>query len=424
MKTTLLFTFLIITGISFGQGFNRGYDVGWQTGYCYDASYGCMAPTTPFAPFPSMYESSTSYSDGYHRGLTDGMNKGRADRRAKINSQINTRQSYSTPQIVPKYEPFVPDYEFYEKAMQKTQSRLQKARSNADNSTESSIEELEKGVGVWLNQRKSEETQRIELMKTIRSQISSFEYYPSSIPDGSYWPYYINDTEYSLPECISIKYAGKREKASDCDKRMVLVANNKIIFSNYKLANLDILEFDPNFFGSNPFNIANTLSSLSIFKGVARTTKGKTDKYGDPCGNKFDYITSLDEKYYFLQYLTNYNDAQILLKKIQEKYKLISTHSRISDGWHVAYLTDRKAFCDIRNVYVKNNKVVKWIGGQGDELIPDTGGEINNSKSTFSRKFPSDNEAFEVDEQWVQFTKYTWMNRPKTEIYDVYFINL
>lgn len=261
-------------------------------------------------------------------------------------------------------------------------------------------------------------------MKTVRSQISSFEYYPSSIPDGSYWPYYIDDAEYATPKCLTSVMTDKSIQNDDCEQRMVLVANNKIILSQYKVVNSDVIEADLDFFGSNPFDFYFTVSSSSIFKGVVGATKGCANKYKDPCGCEVTYLTSKDGKYYFLEYLTKYNDAQILLKKIQEKYKLISTHSRISDGWHVAYLTDRKAFCDIRNVYVKNNKVVKWIGGQGDELIPDTGGEINNSKSTFSRKFPSDNEAFEVDEQWVQFTKYTWMNRPKTEIYDVYFINL
>ena len=424
MKTILLLlSLLIVTGISFGQEFNRGYEIGWQTGYCYDESYGCIAPLTPIAPFPSIYESSTSYSDGYHRGLTDGMNKGRADRRAKSNSQMNSRQSYSKPQVINNYEPFVPDYEFYEKAMQKSQSRYQNAQKNTDASKEDA---RTKEVRAWIMNysSQSEKAKRQSLMKTVRSQISSFKYYPSSIPDGLYWPYYIDETEYSTPKCLTSKYAGITSKGDDCGQRMVNVQNNKIIYSVFKFANSPVTEVDLDFFGSNPYDFYYTLSSSSIFKGVVGATKGCANKYKDPCGCEFKYLTTKDGKYYFLEYLTKYNDAQILIKKIQEKYKLISSHSRISDGWHVAYLTNRKEFCDIRNVYVKNNKVVKWIGGQSDELIPDTGGEINNSKSTFSRKFPSYNEAYELDEQWVEWTKYTWMNRPKTEIYDVYFINL
>ena len=104
------------------------------------------------------------------------------------------------------------------------------------------------------------------------------------------------------------------------------------------------------------------------------------------------------------------------------KYSTVSKSGSISDGWHTAYLTDRKAFCDIRNVYVKNNKVVKWIAGNETEQNVGTGGEINNLKSTFSRKLPSFNST--SGEEWIHWTQYTWMNRPKTEIFDVYFINL
>jgi hypothetical protein len=273
----------------------------------------------------------------------------------------------------------------------------------------------------------SEKAKRQSLMKTVRSQISSFKYYPSSIPDGMYWPYYINETEYKSPKCLNFSGSSKQDnKQSDCEQRMVFVANNKIILSSYKVANTDFGHIDINFFGSDPFGFGHTVTSSSILKGVAGVRDGYTyvNKQAAPCEHEIYYISSKDAKYYFLGYLQSYNDAQILLKKIQEKYKLMTTHSRISDGWHVAYLTNRKEFCDIRNVYVKNNKVVKWIGGQSDELIPDTGGEINNSKSTFSRRFPSHNEAFGQSEQWVEWTKHTWMNRPKTEIYDVYFINL
>ena len=402
--------FLFVANYSISQQFNIGYKDGWPIGYCYDAQYGCMAPLTPMAPYPRIGESSDSYWNGYHRGLSDGIEKGRIDRRQKNLSNMNAYQSYGVPQYIPKYEPFTPDLNFYNQAM----NQLQSNNNNKQNENRSSIENDQ---ALWATIRKyssKEETEkRKNLMQFIKTQYASFSNFPKEIPDGFYKAHFINDTKYNWEFG-----SGERD---DCEIRDVYVQDNRIIWVSYIVYDKTEEEFDPNIL-PNVFNNQLTLSSDKINNGMCYVSESVYNKQKDFELGKLQETISKNARYYFINYLTQIKDSKSLLDSINIKYNSANKKQIITDGWHTCYLSNRVDFCEIRNVYVKDMKIVKWIAGNGTEYYIDSGGEIIDLKSTFSRKLAPMID--EMNETQKKFWKNTSLSRQKTEIYDAYFINL
>jgi hypothetical protein len=402
--------FLFVANYSISQQFNIGYKDGWPIGYCYDAQYGCMAPLTPMAPYPRIGESSDSYWNGYHRGLSDGIEKGRIDRRQKNQSNMNAYQSYGVPQYIPKYEPFTPDLNFYNKAMNQLQSNYNKKQ----NENRSSIENDQ---ALWATIRKyssKEETEkRKNLMQFIKTQYASFSNFPKEIPDGFYKAHFINDTKYNWEFG-----SGERD---DCEIRDVYVQDNRIIWVSYIFYDKTEEEFDPNIL-PNVFNNQLTLSSDKINNGMCYVSESVYNKQKDFELAKLQETISKNARYYFINYLTQIKDSKSLLDSININYNSANKKQIITDGWHTCYLSNRVDFCEIRNVFVKDKKIVKWIAGNGTECYVDSGGEIIDLKSTFSRKLAPMTD--EMNENQKKFWKNTSLSRQKTEIYDAYFINL
>lgn len=81
------------------SNFARGYKVGFREGYCYGIQgTSCLSPIAPLAPRPGLYESVTSYQDGFNKGFQEGLDLQRAQ------SQ-DTRNPYNPP--VPKFNPYI-----------------------------------------------------------------------------------------------------------------------------------------------------------------------------------------------------------------------------------------------------------------------------------------------------------------------------
>jgi hypothetical protein len=407
----LFFIFLFISSNFYCQQFNTGYNDGWSIGYCYDSQIGCIAPLAPIAPYPKIGESISNYWDGYHRGLLDGVSKSKLDQKLKIQNNFNANQSYGAPQYIPKLELFTPDYSFYSKSLNQLQT--QHNNSTKENGgfgtlTKTELDEISKYSTF------SEREKRKNMIKFIISQYENFQYFPESIPNGIYDAQYINNTEYN-----SKKYGNG--ESDDCEIRSVLVQNNRIIWVSYKLLDKIHEEIDPTVL-PNVYNSSIILTSSTIKKGVCTVENSTFDKNKDAGFTEITEITSKDSRYFFMDYLIRYQDAQILLSQVISKYSSINNIVKVEDGWHVCYLTNRNDFCEIVNVYVQNDQITKWITADGSETKIEVGGEINKLKSTFTRRIPSKYNSW--DDTMQLFFKNTFLTKPKIEIYDAYFITI
>jgi hypothetical protein len=407
----LFFVLLFISSNYYCQQFNTGYKDGWSIGYCYDSQISCIAPIPPIAPYPKIGESSSNYWDGYHRGLLDGVSKSRLDQKQKNHNNYNAIQTYGAPQYIPKLELFTPDYNFYTKSLDQLQTRYN--NSTTENGgfgglTKTELDEISKYVS------SSEKEKRKNMMKFIITQYESFQYLPETIPNGVYDAQYINNTVYSS------KTYGNGE-SNDCEIRTVLVQNNRIFWVSYKQFGKTHEEIDPTVL-PNLYNSNITLSSSLIKNGVCTVQNSTFDKNKDAGYTEITEVSTKDSRYFFMDYLIRYQDAQMLLSQVITKYSSINKHEKVTDGWHVCYLTNRNDFCENVNVYVQNNKITKWITVDGLEALVDVGGEINDLKSTFTRRIPSKYDSW--DETMKLFFKSTFMTKPKIVIYDAYFITI
>jgi hypothetical protein len=250
-------------------------------------------------------------------------------------------------------------------------------------------------------------------MQFINTQYASFNNYPKEIPDGFYKAHFINDTKYSW------KYDSGQ--LDDCEIRDVFVQNNKIIWVSYKVYEKQVETCDCNILPCN-INQNVTLLSGNINNGMCYVPESDIDQYKD---GEFTVVTEMlskNARYYFIDYLVKIREAKGLLDLINIKYNNADKKQIITDGWHTCYLSNRVDFCEIRNVFVKDKRIVKWIAGNGTEYYIDSGGEIVDLKSTFSRKLAPITD--QMNETQKAFWKNTSLSRQKTEIYDAYFINL
>jgi hypothetical protein len=87
MKTiNLLLMFLVTFNLLAQNNYDKGFKAGFKKGYCYEQSYGCIAPTPPVTPTPRIGESYSSYTDGYNRGFEVGRNRQNNTKSNKSNS--------------------------------------------------------------------------------------------------------------------------------------------------------------------------------------------------------------------------------------------------------------------------------------------------------------------------------------------------
>lgn len=89
------------------------------------------------------------------------------------------------------------------------------------------------------------------------------------------------------------------------------------------------------------------------------------------------------------------NENELTASRLSQMLTLYNSFSNkniaVKDGWHFVYATNQKDFCEIRRVYVVNNRIKKYVkeGGiykEWDSLNIEVSTEITNCKSTIKLK--------------------------------------
>lgn len=407
MKNLLFVNFVFIfifSSLSQNQ-YNQGYSDGYPIGYCYYSNMGCIAPITPIAPLPNIGESSNNYLDGYNRGLIDGIKKFNESKISTTYKKSTTNQTtYSTPQNLPEFKPFTPDFNFYQQVLSKKQNEY-----NIQKNNQTTKITVDPKLDQFLKEQLSPENIELkkQYIKLCKAQYNTFKAFPLTLKDG----FYKNVTIISEPP------VGQEKPFPNIKENCyVLVQDNKIIMVQEKnVVGNNTWTYSRSYFPS----LSSELDEWGEIGSCNSIEKGKT-KYKWTLKDGWKYFgadyTGTEYQVYFNDYLTQYNTAQNLLTEIKNKYKAKTSFEKITNGWHTCYLTNKIDFCDVRNVYVENGKIIKWVGRDGTEVIVDSGGEITNCKSTFSKKWPPASNV-------VTYSN-TSLFKSITEIFDVYFIDL
>jgi hypothetical protein len=401
MKIFLLFILTLCFGfyVKSQNNFSIGYKEGFPIGYCYYAGLGCIPPITPIVPMPILGESTTSYTDGYNRGLLEGIKKYNDVKSASVYSKSSSNlTNYTIPQVIPEYKPFTPDFEFYQKAMAQKQIQT-KSNSNASQSQKEA--EIQRIVNNYTSAENVE--LRKQFIKLVKTQYNSFSLFPNILPNGTYDAIIITEPPIGQEK----PYPTIQENCR------VIVQDNKIIGAMTKnfLTGEDQITYNRQYFPSL------VLKDLDGFIEQSYSIEKGRGSYKWSAYNGYKYgLTGTTYQVYLNDYLSKYNTAQLMIIQLKNKYNAKSSFPKVSDGWHTAYLTNNIETCSLRNVYVENGKVVKWVGSNGNQNMVDSGGLIVNCKATVSIIWPP----------LATHTFYsgTFMVKSNTEIFDIYFIDL
>jgi hypothetical protein len=401
MKYFLTFIFTIIVNSLFAQNFNTGYKDGFEQGFCMDkvnntGTYlGCVAPlVTP--PYPRATESINNYLDGYNRGLVDGIK-----RKEKINISNDVNSGF----YLPEYKPFNPDFGFYLNLMKiKSTNNSNNVQNKSNTKKLSDFDIYFKEYFKNYNSEENVELRRRYIL-LIEEIYKSYNKYPDKIPNGVYNVTLIHQNN---------KFHHIEENAT------VIVQDNKIIQSRYKY-NWDVKGsyseiYAKSYFPKHKFNTEYYVD-LGINNNSNNITNGMVNYCNEVLSpNEFNNQKELKKSYtkiYFNDFIRDYNNCQEKLEKLKQNRATKNLNKKVLDGWQNAILTNNINFYYSRKVFVQNNKVIKWIGGQGDELKVDGGGEINFLNSTIIHNWPrvTDNVIWEN----------TFLYKENKEVYDVYF---
>ncbi len=330
--------------------FSKGFSDGYKIGYCYNQKSGCLTPMVPVAPNCQIGESYDNYLDGYNRGLLTGTNNASISK-VRVNSNNNIYQSQKG--YVPKFETFNLDFLSYQKG-------LEQSLNKTDNQSSKYSPEIQKIIDNYTSPEKKQI--RKAYIDLIKFKWNNFKKYPTSYPDGIY-------------TCVLICGNSFNEKVD------VIVKNNQIEeFRFFDEFNNRYLRVKPKSFELKNYDLEYRMSYSSIIsKGLANIT------YDINSYNKS--FTSISEEIYFIDYLTNYNNAQDCINEIKTAYTSLKKLPVVQNGWNIVKALDGVSFCDVRNVFVENGKVTIYKISDGTEMKVNTGGIIINNKTTVSYNF-------------------------------------
>ncbi len=383
------------------NNFSRGYNEGFPIGYCYYDGIGCIPPITPIVPIPLIGESLNSYLDGYNRGLLDGI-KNRNEKKciSTFKKNTNNLSTYSVPQTIPEFKPFTPNFNFYQQVLSHKQEEYNSKNKNTQNKPVTDPN-LDKFLKEYMSMENIE--LRKQFIKLCKAQYSTFTSFPTSFRNGLYKATIIGEP----PSGQEKPYPTIKENCT------VLVQDNKIIMIQEKdlFGNNSWIYYRP-FFPSIQFQDLDNIIELNN-----PIERGKTTYVWNAVnGYKYGINSGTTYQVFFNEYLSEYNSAQNLLAEVKKKYKSKTTFEKISNGWHSCYLTNNSDLCAVRSVYIENGKLIKWVGRDGSEIMVDSGGEITNCKTSFSKKWPPKSNDPKLSS--------TCLAKPYTEIFDAYFIDL
>ncbi len=397
MKYINTIIFIFIVNIILSQNFNIGYKDGFKEGFCMDKNnntgtyLGCVSPVvTP--PYPRSTESINNYLDGYNRGLVDGV------RRKEQNSKsTNLNSSY----YIPEYTPFTPDLEFYYKLMKQKSENANKIQNN-NNENNKTSSELGNHIKEFYENYNSIENIEIRkrYIQLLDETYNSFSSYPAKIPNGVY-----NVTVIPIGEFNHI-YENSTVTVQDNKIIRVRTKNYWDIKSSYSSSYTNIYfprhNYTYEFFVD--FGINNNSNNIN---------NGFANYYVETKLNSKNYIAKSYYKIYFNDFIRDYNNCLEKLEKLKQDRAKKNLNKKVLDGWQDAIITNNIDFFDVRKVYVQNNKMIKWIGGQGNEIVVNGGGEINylNTTAIVIRPRITDDVFYEN----------TFLYNEKKDVYDVYF---
>jgi hypothetical protein len=396
MKYFFTCTFIILVKTFIAQNFNIGYKDGFEQGFCMDkvnntGTYlGCVAPVvTP--PYPRATESINNYLDGYNRGLIDGVNK---------KQQNNNSKAMNSGYYIPEFKPFTPDLDFYMNIMNKKTKKLKTENNNANKTDNNSSGNKFIDWYEAYNTAENKEYRKkyIQLLEEIYNNYSN---YPDKIPDGGYYT-----TLISRSESLEIS-----------EKCFVIVQDNKVIYTGSK-SKSDPVKFDelcvkmyfPNYKFMKIESNKVLLEELGINNYTNNINKGMINFFTEYINE--GKLTKSGFTIYFNEYIRDYNNCKYYLENLKKSRNNKNLNKKVSDGWQNAIMTNNLDFYEVRKVFVQNDKMIKLMGGNGDELLIDGGGEIYNSHTTVSKTFPGFKKTYYENTPIYKDTKL---------VYDVYF---
>ena len=352
---------------------------------------GCVAPVvTPPNPRPT--ESINNYLDGYNRGLVDGVRS-----KEQNSKSTNLNSGY----YIPEYKPFTPDLEFYYKLMKQKSENANKIQNNNYENNKTS-NELGNHIKEFYENYNSKENVEIRkrYIQLLDETYNSFSSYPAKIPNGVY-----NVTVIPIGEFNHI-YENSTVTVQDNKIIRVRTKNYWDIKSSYSSSYTNIYfprhNYTYEFFVD--FGINNNSNNIN---------NGFANYYVETKLNSKNYIAKSYYKIYFNDFIRDYNNCLEKLEKLKQDRAKKNLNKKVLDGWQDAIITNNIDFFDVRKVYVQNNKMIKWIGGQGDEIVVNGGGEINylNTTAIVIRPRITDDVFYEN----------TFLYNEKKDVYDVYF---
>jgi len=384
---SLVLFYFSITSITAQTNFSVGYESGFKSGYCFN-DVSCIPPVIGITPIPNYNETINSYMDGYNRGIIDGARKRENDSRQNSYNQF-MRPSGANSITYGNLDPvlFTPDFDYLHKSISNRNLRTNGSKSSLSKEQMEMIDKINSEA-----QNKPLMEQRANYFKFLKTFYDTREYYPSKIPDG--WH---RVTIFQDPSEEYFSEIQENEKVYVKDNKITIIADK---------GNIDYMESwipeDFNKFVSeiNPGEKQSYISnSYSIQNGIGRITLDGYIK--EQNGEGFTYtelgkkagikgLKSIDRFFYFVNYITKYEQASICINERKEKYKSFKP-SKIRDGWQIVYATNNLDFCELRNILVEGGKVVTFKNKKGENMVVKEGGEIVNGKTTIIYNYISKN---------------------------------
>lgn len=388
--TFLIFNIILSLNSIYGQNFNTGYIDGFKEGFCMNKQNNtgtyleCVPPyvTPPYLRKDSI----NNYIEGFNKGLIDGV---------LLKEQNSKSSNIYSGYYVLEYKPFIPDFNFYKNLIwQKTQNKNRAQNNKIENT----------GLNNYYSPNNYYTTDSIETRKMYSEFLENMYLklikFPNNIPNGIF-----------EVTCLMYKNSSQENLYSVHENARVLVQDNKVISVDFIYNNEKITWFAKEYFPKLNLEKNESVEEL----GINNSTNNIINSKAEFCLDFKINNTLFKEMYtiFFIDIIRDYNNCLEKLEKLKQDRAKKNLNKKVLDGWQDAILTNNIDFFDVRKVYVQNNKIIKWISGQGDEIVVNGGGEINylNTTAIVIRPRITDDVFYEN----------TFLYKEKKDVFDVYF---